>query len=95
LTLSLHPRRGFDSLDGGVLATLGGFVLLAPRADLPAKGKSRELTTALNAICHERSKPTGNVVARRPQFLSTQIITLHNSAVVRAACGSIALKPLI
>src|ERR1019366_10656235 len=52
-----HPWRGFDSLDGGILAALRSFMLHAPLAKLLAEGEGGKLKTALNAICHERLKP--------------------------------------
>jgi hypothetical protein len=49
-----HPGRRLYSLDGGVFAALRGFMLHAPLAKLPPEGEGWKLTTALNAICHER-----------------------------------------
>jgi hypothetical protein len=46
------PRRGLDSLDGGILAALRSFVLHAPLAKLLAEAEGWKLTTALNASCH-------------------------------------------
>jgi hypothetical protein len=42
-------------LDGvfALLLMLGGFVLHTPRTDLFSKGKSRKVTTTLDAVRHE------------------------------------------
>jgi len=52
-----HPWRGFDSLNGGILAALRSFMLHAPLAKPPAESEGWKLTAALNAICHGRLNP--------------------------------------
>jgi hypothetical protein len=47
-----HPWRGFDPLDGRILASLSSFMLHAPLANLLPEGKDWKVTTASRAICH-------------------------------------------
>jgi hypothetical protein len=48
-----HPWRSFNALNGRIFTSLRSFMLHAPLAKFPAKGKGRKLPPALNAICHQ------------------------------------------
>jgi len=52
-----HPGRSLDSLNGGIIAALRGFMLHAPLTKLSPEAERRQLATALNAICHETKCP--------------------------------------
>jgi len=65
-----HPRRRFDSLDGGILAAFRSLILNAPLAKLLAEAEPWKLTTALHAICHgkigeEPGAPPGRQTAAK------------------------------